>query len=199
MTTKTAISNQAIAALGVGKLITDFDTDTTIEGKTCRLFYDQARDSLLVALPWPFAKKQSALSLVANDPNDAWSYSYQIPNDNLRLIRIVPLTVGVDVPTDDEIPFRRYEDKIYCNEENAVLEHVFQNDDPSTYPPSFSMALTYLLASMIAPRISGGDNFNLSQRALQLYQEHLKLAARQSLNEEKQGEHVLPQLVRTRR
>ena len=146
--TKTDIANMAISALGVGKLLSDLDTDTSAEAKAARLYYENARDSLLAWAPWPFAKEQAALSQITTDPNSTWKYSYTYPSASLRFLRIVPASTPNDVTYDQEIPFRIQHGsstrEIWTNEgATACGEYIRSVTETARFPADFTLALSY--------------------------------------------------------
>jgi hypothetical protein len=202
MATRTDIANMALSSLGFGKEIVDIDTDTTAEAKAVRTFYNTARDTVLEWVPWPFAKSQVSLGLVTNDPSEEWAYSYTYPSDALRFLRVVSPTVATDISNDLQIPFRIFygasSAEIWTNESDAKGEYVRSVDEPTRYPANFVTAFSFYLASLIAPRITGGDNFNLANRTLQLFQQSRNIAAAISLNEEQRGEEPKNEFVRSR-
>src|SRR5438270_202467 len=63
-------------------------TEKSNEARACALYYEQCRDEVLQAFPWPFATVITALTLVATDPTTEWGYSYRYPVDGLRTFRI---------------------------------------------------------------------------------------------------------------
>lgn len=52
-----AICELALGHLGMSDTITDVTTDQTAVARAFRRFYDQARDEVLTAFPWTFAKR----------------------------------------------------------------------------------------------------------------------------------------------
>src|SRR3972149_4434558 len=103
MPSKVGIVNIALGHIGVGRAISNLETESSQEAITARLFYDLALETVLRDSPWPFAAKIAVLSLIEEEPNTEWAFSY-------------------------------------------------------------------LLASLMAPKLTGGDPFKLGVRALQLYQ-----------------------------
>ena len=85
----TSICNQALARLGA-KRINDFDdaSDTKLEAVYCRLFYEQTVRVLTRSHLWRFAKARAQLSQDTEAPEFQWAYSYSLPADVLRPIRI---------------------------------------------------------------------------------------------------------------
>lgn len=78
------------------------------------------------------------------------------------------------------------------------LEYTIEADDPTRYPSDFSQAVAFLLASYIAPRVTGGDKFKLGQRALQLYQWAMPRASANAGNEEQADQLPDSEAIRAR-
>lgn len=163
--TKTEIANMAISHLGSGKVIADLDSDRSQEGAACRQFWKIAYEWMQRDFAWPFLTKTAALTLVASDPNDEWSYSYRYPPD-CAVARRIPSGIRNDT-LETEVKYTVMRDDtgllIYTDEEDAELEYGIRDTSTALWPADFCLALSYLLASLIAPRIAAGDPF---QRAL---------------------------------
>jgi hypothetical protein len=186
-----AICNMALSHLGVGKEISNLETEKGEEAAACRRFFATARDNTLRDYPWPFATKIISLALVEEDPNEEWSFSYRYPTDCVRARRILSGQRNDNRQT--RVPYVVAQDEtgllIYTDSENAELEYTFRDTDPSRYPGDYVMALSLRLASYIAPRLTKGDPFKLGERALQLHQlESMK--AMQSAHVEEQNEET---------
>lgn len=65
---------------------------------------------------------------------------------------------------------------IFTDEDDAAIEYTFLATDTTIYPADFELALSYLLAFYIAPKLSRGDLYGMQQRMMQLYQESLEIA-----------------------
>lgn len=90
-TSSAAIANLALAHLGGSAVvITNLTTDTTLEGKALRAFYETARRETLIAHAWTCAQKSAALTLVeeVDDTVPEWVYKYRLPEDCLMAQRI---------------------------------------------------------------------------------------------------------------
>ncbi len=118
MTSPVDIARQALAQIGQQISISSF-SDTSPAGKTAQLLYTPTIRGLLRAANWGFARAQIALTLwksasingvvSANPPPVPWLYSYEYPNDSLKLRFLlptpnvtadtVPLTTGMTAPT----------------------------------------------------------------------------------------------------
>lgn len=181
-----SICNMALSHLGVAKEIANLETESSQEAAACRRFFVEARDNTLRDYPWPFATKIADLALVEEDPNDEWQYSYRMPSDALRLNRI--LSGLRNDNAQSRVPYRVVRDDvgllIYTDQEDAEIEYVMRETDPTRYPADFRMALSLRLAAYIAPRLTAGDPYKLGDRALNLHRLEIQKAEASAVNEE---------------
>lgn len=188
MATDTDIANLALYHLGVGVDIADLTTESSTEAAACRKFFDQARQQTLRDFEWPFASKQAALGLVTTAPTTEWSYSYQYPADCLKFRRILSGTRNDSYQS--RVPFKivygTSGNEIYTDFVSAVGEYTVDVTGAALgrMTEDFVMAVSLRLAAYIAPRLTAGDPFKMGQRAMQLYQVELGLAAANAYNEE---------------
>lgn len=202
MRAKTDICNMALSHVGNSIELQDVDTESSAEAQACRRFYDQARDELFRAFRWPFATQIVALALVAEDPTDEWAYSYQYPSDCVTLIRI--LSGQRTDSRDTRVSYRIVRDAtdgrrlIYTDMEDATAEYTVVVEDPNEWPADVAAAVAYRLAAMIGPRVAGGDQFRLADRALQLYAISNAAARAAAMNEEQPDVEPDASLVRGR-
>jgi hypothetical protein len=108
------LANRALRHLGVRGRITDLSTDVTAEGVALNELYLPVVIRTLKIVPWRFARKVAALTLVetftggttASDQPE-WNYSYRLPEDCLQPLRVhyagvrnpfpvVPYTIKAD-------------------------------------------------------------------------------------------------------
>jgi hypothetical protein len=124
----TAIANTALGRLGIGQAIANL-TERSVPAQTCNRFYDQCRQEVLRAFPWPFAMSAVALAQEAGQTYPGWGYVYAVPSNSLR---IVTVTDGAGV--------RWYQSHIYTawNNGNAV---VYDNSWMQNYRIPWQMAL----------------------------------------------------------
>jgi hypothetical protein len=192
-----AICNMALSHLGVAKEIANLETENSQEASACRRFFAQARDNTLRDYPWPFATKITTLALVEADPNEEWGYSYRAPTDFLRINRILSGVRNDSART--RVPYRIVRDEsgllIYTDKEDAEIEYVMRETDPSRYPGDFTMALSLRLAAYIAPRLTAGDPYKLGERALRLHSLEISKAEATSFNEEQAEEAPESEMV----
>ncbi|HEV8474594.1 MAG TPA: hypothetical protein VGR82_17585 [Methylomirabilota bacterium] len=97
----TRLCNLALSEAGITVQLADLSTDTSQEAFTCRLVYKTIVDAVLRAYAWNFARTYSAsagLTLVAGTAdapvNPDWTYSYALPADCLRVLRVLDVTGG---------------------------------------------------------------------------------------------------------
>lgn len=188
MSSEVEVCNMAISHLGIGKEIANLDTEQSEEASACRRFFDIARKTVLGDLNWTFATKFAVLGLVESDPSDEWDYSYRYPVDCITLRRILS---GVRSDTRrTRVPFKILRDTsgrlIYTDEESAEVEYTEDIEDIEVFPPETVLALSFKLAALIAPRLTGGDPFKLGDKMLGLYEAELRNAKKKNMNEEVQ-------------
>jgi hypothetical protein len=155
------ICNMALAHLG-DRRITRIDDDAALADalvRYCNEFYTQARQEALAAHRWTFAKNAVALSQRSGSAIViGYSYSHGLPEDMLRLMRLVP---GTEVTTDGVVTGMDYPDKgidkfkivgkeVWSNTQFLALEYVKDVTDPDEWTPHFRAAVARLLASYLA-------------------------------------------------
>lgn len=134
-------------------------------------FSDSASRAFDLLLPaelsvqsWRFATKIQQLSvLVEAPPIEWWRYQLQLPSDYLAAVRIYP-----------SFDFQIFEDKMYCNYNNIMLEYRYQVDPtylPAYFVHYFAIKLAAWFANAVAEdsnlagRLEANANFEL-QKAL---------------------------------
>lgn len=177
-----SVYNRALSTLGNSTEVQS-DTENTPEANACRRFYDDARDELLQGFPWPFATTTATLALVESEPTTEWLYSYAYPSDCLKFGRILG---DLRIETaESRVPYViRAGSLIYTDRVDAVGEYVQSITDTTLFSAAFTKALSLLLASYIAPRVTGGDPYQLQQRAEALQARAMAFAQANCINEE---------------
>lgn len=187
---KVAIVNMGLSHIGIAKEISNFDTEQSQEAFCARRYYDVALEKVLRDFNWPFATVIATLSLIETDPNDEWGYSYIYPVDCLKLRRILSGIRNEDKST--QVPLKLGKAStgriIWTDKEDAQMEYTGTVTDPSLYPPDFTVAFSQYLAYLMAPRLTGGDPFNLREKAYKAYLVEISVAKASSSNEEKREE-----------
>jgi hypothetical protein len=186
MSSTTEIANLAISHLGIGKEIANLDTEQTEEASACRRYFESAKKATLSDLDWTFATKFAVLNLIESEPNNEWNFSYRYPSDCINMRRILS---GQRQDTQKtRVPYRISADSagriIYTDKEDAEIEYTKNVKDPGLFSAEFILALSFRLASYIAPRLTGGDPFKMKQEMLAQYEIELGRAKKKNMNEE---------------
>lgn len=204
MSTKLEIANMAASHLAIGETISDFDNDSSTTAVTMRRFYDQAFEQLLRSHEWPFAYKMAALSLAASNPNDDWLYSYTYPSDCLYL-RWINQDYMKPPYQDDSllhtIVYGTSGREIYTNVQSAIAGYTVNMasaGDEARLPEDCALALSYLLASLCAPMVTGGDHSQLIRDNRDLYMYYVGIAAANAVNEDGSLSEPDSELIRAR-
>lgn len=178
------ICNAALMHLGINKGIVDAD-ENSAEARACRQFYETAQLEVLKSFAWPFATRITDLQLVAEDPNGRWPYTYRYPA-NALLFCGIESDYRADT-WDSRIPHKIIGDDvgqlILTDRPNARGEYTVFIDDTSKYSPGARVALGFLLAYLMAPRLTAGDTTKLGERAIRGYYQALRDAQSSAANE----------------
>lgn len=200
MASKTEIFNMALSHLAVGKEVSNLETEQSEEARVGRRFYDTALRATLSDFNWPFATRIVALALIEEEPNSEWAFSYRYPSDCLNIRRVLSGIRNDNRQT--RAPYKMAGDDtgtiIFMDEEDAQIEYTKYIDNPLIYPADFTLALSYYLAAMAAPRLTGGDQFKLGDKALRMYAGELRRAEARAGNEEQAEEEPESEFVRAR-
>lgn len=185
MATVVEICNQALANIGIGAYI-DSLSEQSEEAEQCNLHYPLARDYVLAAEHWSFAKKYVALAEVASTTNtihDNWDYQYRYPSDCLRILRLV--TDGSRVPSVS-IPYEVQLDDsdkriIYTDQEDATIEYISRVTDPTLFSQHFADAVAANLGWRIAMPLT--KNPEIRTEAFSVFQFAMNQAMERNQNE----------------
>lgn len=167
--TEVDICNMAlgrIRAKSVGTL-----TENSIQAEKCRIFYPEARDTVLSLVDWPFNKKTITMALKEYVPSE-WRYSYAYPVDCLRARYLLPSkgslvdsyrTTGDQLSTYDSvtIPFDTELDSsgeqvIVTNQVESQLVYSVTIKDVRLFGQLVVEMISYRLAMDLAITL-GGD------------------------------------------
>lgn len=183
---KTVICNMALGNLGVGVEVADVDTERSAEARACRRFFDESVRATLRDFPWSFASVYEVLGMIEEDPNDYYGYSYTYPTTCLRPIKIMS---GIrndkrSTRVHYEISYGVSSTIIFTDQQEAVMKFVQNVTDVSRFPPDFVLALSWRLATYMAPKLTSGDPFKLKEHCMRMYFAELDLAKANMLNEQ---------------
>lgn len=76
--TEADICNQALIHVGQTRFIASL-TENSDAARICRVIYFQARDYVLSAVQWPFAKREFNLNLLTGVNRSGWAFCYSTP------------------------------------------------------------------------------------------------------------------------
>lgn len=190
MSSVAEVCNLALSHLGVGKEIASI-TERSKEAEACNRFYELARDEMLRGFVWPFARKIVTLGLVTASGDDdhpacKFEYAYRYPSDCL-MIRKIQSEIRTDYRQSRVTHDLLADDAgtlILTDLEDAVLEYTSTDaQNPGRWHSDFTMALSFRLASYIAPRVTGGDPFKIGQTAIRFWNASNSKAQANAANE----------------
>lgn len=177
------LCNMALSHIGSAARVTSLSPpDGSVEAGLCFTFYELARTELLEPGNWRFALKRADLASVTNDSTQ-WAYAYALPSDCMRALRVFPAGDPATVFDDTTAAFvandqgsARFDlegDVLRTNVDDATLLYTRDVTDTTKFTPSFTSALSYLLASYLAgPVVKGNEGAKLGdsmrQRALSI-------------------------------
>lgn len=188
---ETRICNQALTNIGVSKTIASLD-ESSKEARTCALWYETSRNTVLTEMEWGFAQRRVTLAARTDDPPEPWGYHYAYPAACLKVTRIddgrivtradlrIPFQIeGLGVPggTGSDIEALR----ILTDQVDAVAVYTAVVANPALYPPAFVNALVWRLAADIAMPLAVAQP--LRDRAEQYYGIWLSRARANDLRE----------------
>lgn len=152
-------------------------TEASAEASACTVHYEQSRDSLLAMYPWDFAGEFAVLAEEANDWTERYERRFRLPNDVLKVRRIVPGGSDPLYGREFTVPYSLRAGRLYASTETVTLEYTMRVTDPTLFPPLFVDALAWHLASRIARPITGdrqimGDALTQAQSAFLVASAH---------------------------
>lgn len=134
MSSKTSIVNRALINLGQAPI-----TDITQAGPTANAMnqiYDPIRKGLLRAHPWNFAMGMNQPNADADAPLFKFGYSYQVPNDLLRIWTI----------SCPDFKWKRFGNKIYTDDSSLNLIYIKNITNTELFDSVFEDCLALKLA-----------------------------------------------------
>lgn len=140
--TQVSIANSALIKVGADTIssITQSDRRATLIYN----LWDHVRDEVLSAHPWNFSIKRASLAPTATVPEFEYDFSYDIPNDCLRIL-------------DEESPDTEFViegSNILSSEATLNIRYIFRNVDESSWSPTFAEAMAWRLARELAASLT---------------------------------------------
>ena len=153
MATKTSICNMALTHISAKNQIANADTDTSIEAKTCRVFYEDALKFVLSDLDWGFATGRKLLAELSETAPADWDYVYAYPNDCVKAREIYTgnrRTGTEDIAFEIGLNADNTVKAIYSDQYQATLRYTANVTNPNLFPAGFVTMFAWYLASLIA-------------------------------------------------
>ena len=192
------ICNAALSHIGDSANVASIDPpDGSAQAGYCATFYPLALNALLEMASWGFSTVRATLAVVDN-PSSTWAFAYACPSNATNLISVLSSDALDDYSQNfTRVPGTFYPDFSYSNPADnlyapqpyametdgeggliiltnvcdAVLRFTMAVDDPTKFSPLFVMALSYLLASMLAgPIVKGEEGATMSASMLTKFQ-----------------------------
>jgi len=162
---KTAIVNLALSRVGEPAIESIDDTGSEVARKV-RTVYEHCVKTLSRMTQWQCLKKRVQLTQNATAPAFGYSYSYNLPEDFVRMISVNDIDAW-----DQEDWYELEQGKLLIDQDEAKIVYVAYTEDTTKFDPLFTEALSVLLASRLATIIRQDENL-----AIALYQEYKQSA-----------------------
>lgn len=194
MTSKVDICNMAQGHIGSATRITSIDPpDGSVEADRCAMFFDIARRMLIEATAPSWAKTRVTLGATTN-PSASWLFAYTKPSDCIKPLRIptgLPSANGLLRVEDVSADFVVEGDLILTDREDATLIYLRDVDNPPAVTPMWTLAHSYMLASLLAGgAIKGRPGAQAAGQFYQLALSHARAAAASDANASSQRHEV---------
>jgi hypothetical protein len=201
------ICNLALSHLGDTATVASIDPpEGSAQAEHCARFYPIARDTLLELHPWGFATRRALLAPLS-ETMDQWDYVYAVPNLAIKILAVLPSEAADDYVlnatsySDDagevSAAYGAYSPQpfvvetlasgakvILTNQEEALARFTVTVTDSAKFSPLFTMALSWLLASLLAGSLIKQEaGAAEAKRCLQFMQALLGQAAMSDANQ----------------
>lgn len=190
MASLVSIWNLALSHIGNrATLSTTTAPYSTAEAEKCALFWPFARQFAIVKCKPSWARRRDAAALVdlgEYQPVE-WVYSYATPADMLELIGVY----DSQAVQDEKRKSARYESAsdgsavIYTDVEEAWVRYLVDVEDTTKYHPTFTLGVSWLLASYLAgPIIKGVDGMKTAEALEQKAIAYLSMSETHDANQQ---------------
>ncbi|MEJ3621049.1 hypothetical protein [Brachymonas wangyanguii] len=195
------ICNLALARLGDNATLASIDPpEGSAQAEHCARFYPMARDTLLEMHPWKFATRRVQLAQLVDDGLSGWSFAYAKPQDCIRIHDVLPPAgrMGAAVPYATEARADGAE-VIRVDMDDATLRYTARIEDTTVFPPAFTDALVWLLASYLAgPVIKGDAGAQMASVCLKAFQSVYAAATVSDSNQQRPARDHVPGWIQAR-
>lgn len=169
MSARIDVANYALVLLGEGPITSiEDDSDTA---RTMLSLYYIARNAVLEAHEWSFAIRRFTPTQSSSTPDWGWSFSYELPSDIIRLLRVDrDRAGGLTTQTSDmnrhQIAHELEGRVILCNESEIHCTGIRRVDDEGIFSPLFVEAFATKLAYLAAIPITESNQKQNNMAAL---------------------------------
>ena len=137
------IANMAFVKLGL-EPVTSL-SESTDQVTAFNKIYPVQRRRTIIAGKWRFARKRVALVVNVTAPVYDWSAAFDLPTDSL-------LVLSTD---DDGLPWIIEGSQLLCSRDSVSITYIRDVTDPDDFTHAFTEALSELIASDLAPALTG--------------------------------------------
>lgn len=176
------ICNIALSRIGQTQFI-DSLTEQSKAAELCSLHYDQCREEVIQAAPWPFAEARVYLADIGSPPVN-WQFRYRYPTDCLQA-QYISLP-GMRLPPTELRPKYKVINAsggraIVTDMPEAELVYTASVEDTTYFSPLFVTALAWRLGAELAMALQvRPENY---AAAMQNYTMTVSMAEARALNE----------------
>ena len=154
------ICNGSLNQLGATTILSL--TEDSKNARLCNSRYTQVRDALFRTHPWNCLQKRIELALDTSAPIWGFKYSYTLPADCLRLLRIL------DYDTNYKVEGR----KVLSNSETMKILYVSRVTDPNEYDELLRETISASLGADIAFGVT--SNNQTAKNMYELFKDKLR-------------------------
>lgn len=150
ITSKVELCNMALSHLGNYGTVEDIDTPTSEKEIVFALWYDISRETFLKMTMPNFALARKRVAQVVETPPYPFGYSYEYPDDCLKVLGIGKIEDKVNDYTVENN--RIYTDVLYSD--GLPLRYIKSVSDVSAMSSDFKVAFSWFLASHVVMDIT---------------------------------------------
>ena len=173
---KVEVFNLALALLGGHQLLSfeaPWEDDNL--GRLCDACFPQILREALEAHEWSFAQNSQDLARLDEPGRDGYDYRFKLPADCIRPVRVVDGSVdGPDYIIEGG--------HLLTTAPSARLLYVVDLDDPKRWPPSFTTALAWGVAAVLA--MANNNDTDKQQVCIQNFKNFIEQAWARDLQQQ---------------
>ena len=190
-----SICNLALSHLGLFTITAL--TDNNQEARKCALYFDYGRDFVLRDFPWNFAEKRLSLTEDETIEPIGYDFAYVYPTDCIDARLIYNEVAGGEpikfvINVNEDLDAKH----ILTNEEDAILIYTARVEDVTLFDPSFDLAFSYYLASLLAIPLTGDPS--KQQAMIQIYSAYMNAAEAANASESESFQEVTNPFIAAR-